>query len=386
MRRDYLSPSKDRYAQSLRSSSVIFYKLITTIAIHGKDYDLGQLVNTRIGDDALDRKGLEEAMLTMRDTRLDSATPLHTAAFFGRTDIAKILLNSGASVDSEDANWATPLHFAAWQGQLETLKLLMEHGANTNAVDNSLDTPLMWAVQSIEDQYPVLEILSVLLDGGADLNWVDGWGTLVFHNAMRNDRWDALVFLLTNFKCDDAFGRSTDGSSLMAVMIAYVPPSLHSFLLNLAPLPDVYQPTRRSNVLRVAACLTSAGFLKGLLRRLPQYLIPTLLEHRAADTDTPLYAAATSALEANIQLLLDAGAQLEQEGGDFGTPLMGACAIGRLSIVKLLVSKGAKTSYVKDGRVIDAFSVAKNHLAVRRWLLVGRFTDIRFITEGEKCR
>ena len=54
-----------------------------------------------------------------------------------------------------------------------------------------------------------------------------------------------------------------------------------------------------------------------------------------------------------ISLLLDAGAELEIEGGPYSTPLMGACAVGRLEAVKLLVRKGAKIlTTITDGVLV----------------------------------
>lgn len=74
-------------------------------------------------------------------------------------------------------------------------------------------------------------------------------------------------------------------------------------------------------------------------------------------------------------MLFDAGADVELEGGDHGTPLMGACAAGRLEVVKALVRKGASTSYRKDGKLFSALSTARLHPNVIRWLLVGRFME-----------
>ena len=85
-----------------------------------------------------------------------------------------------------------------------------------------------------------------------------------------------------------------------------------------------------------------------------------------------------------INTLLEAGAQLEQEGGEHGTPLMGACAAGRLAAVKVLVSKSAKISYEKEGQIFSALRAAKHFPEITRWLLVGRFTEgRRLLTNGE---
>jgi ankyrin repeat protein len=62
-----------------------------------------------------------------------SASPLHAAAFYGRTDVAELLLQHGANVNSVDTNSETPLHRAAFRQKLEVARLLIQNGANVNA-------------------------------------------------------------------------------------------------------------------------------------------------------------------------------------------------------------------------------------------------------------
>ena len=69
------------------------------------------------------------------------------------------------------------------------------------------------------------------------------------------------------------------------------------------------------------------------------------------------------------------GQRQSRKVGDFGTPLVGACATGRLSVVKLLASKGANIWYVKQGKMYRAFRGATHLPEIRQWLLVGRYTE-----------
>ena len=124
--------------------------------------------------------------------------------------------------------------------------------------------------------------------------------------------------------------------------------------------------------------------LKRLLRRLPRHLIPRLLAHRDLALGTPLYAAATYPSKKLLDMLLEAGADLDFPGGDHGTPLMGACAAGRLEVMKTLVRKGARTSYTLDGQLFSALDAARLYPKVTRWLLVGRFVDGPLLIEDGK--
>lgn len=57
------------------------------------------------------------------------ATPLHVSAAKGYTRVMKILLQSGADVNSVDKDGWTPLHAAAHWEQEEACKILVEYGA-----------------------------------------------------------------------------------------------------------------------------------------------------------------------------------------------------------------------------------------------------------------
>ena len=95
-------------------------------------------------------------------------TPLHIAADNGCYDVAKVLLENGAKVDSRCIRNETPLHIAVLNDRLEILLLLLEHNANVNALDESGVTPLLRAV--IFTQIYQEEIVDALLENGCDVN------------------------------------------------------------------------------------------------------------------------------------------------------------------------------------------------------------------------
>ena len=53
-------------------------------------------------------------------------TPLHTAAHWGHTDTAVLLLDAGARADDRDQHGQTALHFAAAGNHPKMLKLLLQ--------------------------------------------------------------------------------------------------------------------------------------------------------------------------------------------------------------------------------------------------------------------
>lgn len=310
------------------------------------------------------------------DMRFICKTPLMIAAALGQVDIARSLIEHGAPVDDMDSDSNTPLHIAAKEGQLQVIELLIFFGANVNSTDVSLWTPCMIAAGMGH-----LASVQALVRGGADLTLQDeaGW-TAVNHVAAHSRSLDVIVFLIHKMKDSEIFADTKDGDTMFENS-AWAYPPYQSFLLNLAPNPSVYE-SRQSNIMSAIVQTNNPINLKRLLRRLPRPLIPTLLAHRARLWGTPLYSAATRPSEKVIDMLLNAGADLDLVGGDHGTPLMGACAAGRLGVVKILVSKGAKTSYIEDGKVFSVLCAAKHHPKITRWLLVGRFAEGPLVIEN----
>ena len=348
------------------TESVIVQGLLLSDHVCGGSYNLDHVKEVSVHETE-SWPGINDLVSLQRD--LATARPLHIAAYFGHLEIAKFLIDHGASIDGVDDRLRTPLHLAAKEGRTQVARLLIHYGANVDALDDRLQSPCMKAAE-----YGFFEPIQALIEGGADLTLQDRNHQSALHLAADWDHREVVVFLLTNTKGCLLNAEALRGESPISMLLWYKKPSYSSFILNLAPNPSVYEP-RKSNVLASVTETNSPTHLKMLLRRLPKALIPKLLAHRELGSGTPLYAAATKPAERCIDMLLKAGADLELEGGSHGTPLMGACATGRLEAVKALVRKGAKTSYIKDDEVFSALSVAKHHVKVRQWLLVGRFME-----------
>jgi ankyrin repeat protein len=109
-------------------------------------------------------------------------TPLLYAARDGRLEAAKILLDAGADLEMMDPNGITPLLLAISNDQMSTAYFLIDKGAKINVSDWYGRTPLWTAVEvrnmdednaSFEngiDREPVLDLIKVLLEKGANSN------------------------------------------------------------------------------------------------------------------------------------------------------------------------------------------------------------------------
>jgi ankyrin repeat protein len=95
----------------------------------------------------------------------DGFTPLGLAAFFGHTDLVRLLIANGAdpNLASNNTLRVAPLHSACAISNLEIAKLLLEAGGNVNAKQMQGVTPLHSAAHNGKTG-----LAKMLLDNGAD--------------------------------------------------------------------------------------------------------------------------------------------------------------------------------------------------------------------------
>lgn len=77
------------------------------------------------------------------------SSPLITAAVFGKTDVARALVEAGADVNYQNNEGSTALHSAAFFCRTEIVKLLLENGADKSLTNNAGRTPL----ESVESPF-----------------------------------------------------------------------------------------------------------------------------------------------------------------------------------------------------------------------------------------
>lgn len=104
-------------------------------------------------------------------------TELFDAVLAG--DVAKTaaLLKSGADVNSSNEEGATSLMMAAGAGKLEMVEFLIKSGANVNATDSRGWTALMKALFNYELNCGFPDVVSALIEAGADIEHQIGYGT-----------------------------------------------------------------------------------------------------------------------------------------------------------------------------------------------------------------
>jgi len=97
----------------------------------------------------------------------DGWTALHLAAYFGKTDAVKLLLEAGAPIRARSTNAMNnhPLHAAAAGKRTDVVPILIAAGADVNATQAGGFTPLHAAAQNGD-----VDMAKALLAAGADAN------------------------------------------------------------------------------------------------------------------------------------------------------------------------------------------------------------------------
>lgn len=128
-------------------------------------------------------------------------TSLMEATYYGKADIAEVLLKHGADVNarSADSRGWTALMWAAIQGQAEVAEVLLKYGAdiNTKAAKDGY-TALMFSVtRGIGTKKARMDTIKVLLNYGADVNIRNKNGQTALTLAKRYGRREWVNLLLS---------------------------------------------------------------------------------------------------------------------------------------------------------------------------------------------
>ena len=129
-----------------------------------------------------------QTMLKARN--LMSRSGLTVACRYDHLDVALMLLEEGASVDTRDKNHNTPLHYAVCGGNEPLVRMLLEAGADVESEDGLGFRPLLYAVWCGS-----IPLVGMLLDFHANPNIISDTGGTCLEVAIRKGRDDIAQLL-----------------------------------------------------------------------------------------------------------------------------------------------------------------------------------------------
>ena len=235
-------------------------------------------------------------------------TPLMYAAAFGSHEALEILLDKGADVKAKDPRDSTALHYAAWNAA--RTNLLLSRGADPNALSKLGRTPLLVAASSPTGA----PVIPIFLEKGANPMLRDALGFNLLQPAAIGNTQVAAMLLEKGFALKDG----TDRGGFTPLHLAVIGNNIPSVRLLLSKGADP----------------NSANTFAGKVKFGPVGL----------QGITPLMFASNIGSAEIVTLLLDAGANPNQQDVRGMTPLMYALSSDKqnLAAAKLLLARGAK--------------------------------------------
>jgi len=122
---------------------------------------------------------------------IEEAPPLWCAAAAGHTNIVKLLVRSGANVNSTTKTNSTPLRAACFDGHYEIVKFLVMHGADIEVANRHGHTCLM--IACYKGHY---QIAQYLLSLNANVNRRSVKGNTALHDCAESGSLEILQLLI----------------------------------------------------------------------------------------------------------------------------------------------------------------------------------------------
>ena len=219
------------------------------------------------------------------------------------TALLRALVDEGGDVNAARADGATALLWAAHWDDAATVDLLLRAGADVNAADDHGVTPLARACENAS-----VAVVDRLLDAGADPNLAQTNGLTPLMTAARTGSLDVVEALLARGADVDAATAATRETALMWAVAE-----------------------RRLDIVRALVARDA-------------YVHP----HRG-QRFSPLIAAARNGDIETAELLLAAGAGVDETGWDGSHPLAYAVIFGQNAFAHFLLEQGADPNGAVDG-------------------------------------
>ncbi|MCA7010493.1 ankyrin repeat domain-containing protein [Wolbachia endosymbiont of Tribolium confusum] len=266
------------------------------------------------------------ADMNAADTSTAGKKPIHVAAENNNRDIIEFLLSKGVSVDAADNNGWTPLHYAASKDCLEVAKFLIEKGADINAENMYGKKPIQRAAENNSKN-----IVELLLSKGVSVNDADKNGWTPLHWASWGGHLDLVKYFI-----DKGANINTKGKD-SKISLDVATDQKHN---------DVVGYLKKAQLGEQLLTVVQVGNLKEVKDLVSQGAILNAQDRYGW---TPLYFAVSSNRLDIVRYLIENGANINAKDKEGKTPLHWASSNGKLDIAKYLIGKGANIDAKDDG-------------------------------------
>ena len=310
-------------------------------------------------------------------TRIGQYKPLHLAAKKGYADIIKILLDAGIDPNIKTSNsGSTALHLASGSGHTESVTSLLLAGAQVNIRENAWgQTPLIFAAASNH-----VGVMHALIDAGANPELPSNIVDVIEMEMADQSAEKKINELIAQFKDKEEGG--TDWLPSAGQVQAAIE-SGREIQRNWSAIQKAKEDKENASLNK------GTQLQKSVAIRQPD--LPTVLTYNADGEPvyelnpeneegkkrsrqsygemvgkwgglTPLLHAIRQGHQEAVDVLLDAGVDINQSSGDGTTPLLMAAINGQFDLAMKLIAKGANPNIVSDAGASALFAVLE-----RKW-------------------
>ncbi|KAL8830057.1 MAG: hypothetical protein Q9191_001650 [Dirinaria sp. TL-2023a] len=274
---------------------------------------------------------------------------LYYAAGMGRQDLVTDLLNRQASIESsinrsysQNNVQASALVSAAANGHEGIVRQLIKSGANVNSASNEEMNPFEFSLGGVAEAGH-FDIVSLLLENKADIGAISSRGDALQRAAYRGHM--SIVELLLDHGGDMNQANGLFGGAVQAAVLGRHMDIVKNLLERGAKI-DLHKGQSSSWLLLVEDCSTP---LEAAVVISDIEMVQYLLENGASLADAGkrtslLSTAASKDDQAMLEILLNAGADIDYGDDSIEPPLFRAIAEQRLGSMKFLIDAGANVT------------------------------------------
>ena len=266
---------------------------------------------------------------------------LYEAVRYNQADVVQVLIDAGADIQKKNSQGHTPLILACNKGYLDIVKMLVQAGADLRVTDRIGDTCLITALRW--EHTETVRYLVVLAQVDVDQVSGDRTCNTPLHKAVGRNRAD-MVQVLIDAGADIEKKDVQKYSPLLSGCESDANDAV-KVLVRAGVDVGARDPDGRTCLMIASSC----GFTR---------LVKSLLCMPEVGVDlvdaqhwTALHHAVASKDDAVVQMLIDAGADVEAKSELVCSPLMMACRAGEVHIVRMLLKAGARLHIQGNGNI-----------------------------------